>query len=218
MTKPPTSVKAAAEILREQVIRPLLERSPIQTPLSPEPTASVDSAATRSPASAAPDHEKREADAPFDYAQALQRHPAVNEWLKIVYKASFDRMLSDNERIWRTGQLFVSISLGAFAALVALKSPVKPWMVVVLGTASSSLMWTWLIVADNHRAFQQKSDAWLLAIHQVIGINDPLPAKIGGSLRTKGDMVQKVRWALAIGVTLSWFALWVLTKCAVIGL
>ena len=37
-------------------------------------------------------------------------------WLQTLYTSYLNRMLSDNERIWRTGALFVPLSLSAFAA------------------------------------------------------------------------------------------------------
>ena len=55
--------------------------------------------------------------------------------LESLFKHYTDRMLSDNERIWRTGALFVPISLAAFAALTAVKC-LQVWQILVLGAPS----------------------------------------------------------------------------------
>jgi hypothetical protein len=39
-----------------------------------------------------------------------------SKWLQTLYTSYLNRMFSDNERIWRTGALFVPLSLSAFAA------------------------------------------------------------------------------------------------------
>jgi hypothetical protein len=43
-----------------------------------------------------------------------------NRWLELLFKHYSDRMLSDNERIWRTGALLIPLSLAAFAALAGI--------------------------------------------------------------------------------------------------
>lgn len=81
-----------------------------------------------------------------------------HDWLKTLYKSFSDRMLSDNERIWRTGAILLPLSLSTFAAVVSIKD-LHTWHIVVLGFTSSALIWSWLFIAENHRAFQQKSEA-----------------------------------------------------------
>jgi hypothetical protein len=150
------------------------------------------------------------------------RQEDPNDWLKILYKAFSDRMLSDNERIWRTGAILVPLSLSAFAALVSLKE-LQPWQVLVLGSASSALLWCWLIIAENHRAFQQKSEAWLVAIQETIGIEKSGGAKVKGNMPNRfltfRAAVQWMRWVLAVGVTGAWIVLWWLawSSCLTMG-
>lgn len=134
-----------------------------------------------------------------------------NDWLKTLYNAFGNRMLSDNERIWRTGAILVPLSLSAFAALVAMNS-LRPWKVLVLGSASSALLWCWLIIAENHRAFQQKSEAWLLAIQETVGFERAGGPKVKGNAPNRflifSAAIQGMRWVLAVGVTAAWAVLW----------
>ncbi len=53
------------------------------------------------------------------------------EWMKLLYSSYLQRMLSDNERIWRTGAIFVPLSLSALAALVTIKD-LTIWRILVL--------------------------------------------------------------------------------------
>lgn len=92
-----------------------------------------------------------------------------SKWLEALFKHYSDRMLSDNERIWRTGALFVPIALAAFAALTAIKL-LQLWHIVALAAPSMTLMWAWIVIAENHRSFQQKSEAWLIAIQRVMDL------------------------------------------------
>ena len=141
--------------------------------------------------------------------QAQGKDP--NDWLKTLYNAFGNRMLSDNERIWRTGAILVPLSLSAFAALVA-TTPLRPWKVAVLGAASSVLLWFWLVIAENHRAFQQKSEAWLLAIQEAVGFERAGGPKIEGNALNRflifPAAIQAMRWVLAVGVTVAWIVLW----------
>jgi len=131
----------------------------------------------------------------------------TQDWLMTLYKSRADRMLSDNERIWRTGSLFVPLSLSAFAALISIKHP-KSLQVLILGLASFALIWCWMFIAENHRAFQQKSEAWLVAIEETIGLKNTGSDKVKGNLLnralTRGGAVQRTRWVLAIAITAMW--------------
>lgn len=133
------------------------------------------------------------------------------DWLKTLYNSFSNRMLSDNERIWRTGAIFVPLSLSAFAALVSM-SNLDSWKVLTLGLASSALLWCWLFIAENHRAFQQKSEAWLVAIQETIGLEKVGGPKVRGNKLNQilifGAAIQWMRWLLTIGVTAAWAYLW----------
>ncbi|MDX1700213.1 MAG: hypothetical protein R3250_06310 [Melioribacteraceae bacterium] len=93
----------------------------------------------------------------------------LDEWLRTLYDSFLNRMLSDNERIWKTGVLFIPLSLSAFGALIAIDNIIW-WKVAVLGFASSTIIRVWNIIAENHRTFQQNSEAWLIAIQETIGL------------------------------------------------
>jgi hypothetical protein len=152
---------------------------------------------------------KRAIDRCVEQLRAEGQNP--HAWLMTLYKARSERMLSDNERIWKTGNIFVPISLSAFAALLAIKD-VKSSQVLTIGLASFALIWFWIIIAENHRAFQQKSDEWLVTIQKKIGINYTGSGKVKGNLlnrmSTSSGAVQGTRWALAIGITAAWVLLY----------
>lgn len=141
--------------------------------------------------------------------QAEGKDPS--DWLKTLYTAFLNRMLSDNERIWRTGAILVPLALSAFAALVAMKD-LDAWEVAVLGSASSVLLWWWLIIAENHRAFQQKSEAWLVAIQETVGFERAGGHKVRGNGLSRvvifPGAVQLTRWGLPVVVTAAWIVLW----------
>lgn len=140
------------------------------------------------------------------------------KWLEILFKHYSDRMLTDNERIWRTGALFVPVSLAAFAALSSIKC-LHFWHIILLAVPSSLLMWAWIVIAENHRAFQQKSEAWLIAIQKLIDLDAPVAVKvIAGGLEgrvTKKGAVQRMRWTLLFMVIISWI---IIIICFIVGL
>ncbi len=146
---------------------------------------------------------------------------SYNMWLLQLHKHYTDRMLSDNERIWRTGAIFVPVALGAFGALVALKSPVSWWHILVLGLPSTLLLLLWLVIADNHRAFQQKSEACFQAIEEELGL---FTIKIPSKAQSKGydrfvtfpQAIQKSRWWLAFAVAAFWVVLFILALVGVL--
>jgi hypothetical protein len=137
-----------------------------------------------------------------------------NGWLLRLHEHYTDRMLADNSRIWQISAVFVPVALAAFAPLVAIKGLVHWSHVLVLGMPSTALLWLWLVIAENHRAFQQKSESWLFAIEEARGFfsrhaPNKYPKRPYEKLVTFPRAVQKARWLLVIGVTLFWLALWV---------
>lgn len=138
-----------------------------------------------------------------------------NEWMLRLHEHFTDRMLADNSRIWQIGAIFVPVSLAAFAPLVAIKGAVQWWHVLVLGLPSTGLLWLWLVIAENHRAFQQKSESWLFAIEECRGFisrhsPNKYPRRGYERLVTFKRAVQLSRWWLVIGGTLLWLVLLVL--------
>lgn len=161
-------------------------------PASPNPTGTFDAEVERirvqlsqiAPQPAQPDH----------------------DWLRALYGHFGERMRSDNERIWSTGEIFVPISLSGFAALLAIDEPAI-WKTSILALGSSFLLLLWLFLAESHRSFQRKSEAWLVAILRTIGVQDIGSAKVieGWQNRLFTSLsVQRMRLALAIIVALGW--------------
>lgn len=108
-----------------------------------------------------------------------------DEWLKCLYNNYHSRFLSDNERIWGNGRIMIPFSLSAFGLYANLDKP-DFLQVLILGLASSGLIALWLVNAESHRAFQNKSMAWLVAIENVIvGKDLSVPVKVYDDKMTK---------------------------------
>jgi hypothetical protein len=133
-----------------------------------------------------------------------------DEWLRFLYDNYHKRFLSDNERIWDNGKLMIPFSLAAFGIYANIVYP--SWIqLIVLGVASSALSIIWLINAENHRAFQNKSIAWVMAIERLIGLDKIRVVKISDDELNKklsGQAVvrRSIRW-LSFGVPLVWMLL-----------
>ena len=140
---------------------------------------------------------------PRDTANADE---AGDKWLSTLYTSYLTRMLSDNGRIWSIGAIFIPLSLSAFAAYPAISAP-TPFKLWVLASASSALIWCWLFIAENHRAFQEKSRAWLVAIqrHLKVDVGGVKVVEPGlNQMLTGSGIIQQMRWWLAYLVTGGW--------------
>jgi hypothetical protein len=126
------------------------------------------------------------------------------EWLKLLYKSFTERFLSDNSRIWTTGAVMIPFSLAPLAVLLTLREPDQIHF-LVLATASLTIYVSWLVIADGHRRFQNKSYAWLLAIQQVIGLNDTGPSKLGEYMLTKWVTVRRMRYIILLILVMGWW-------------
>ena len=139
--------------------------------------------------------------------KALEGRSDKEEWLRSFYQLYTQRFLSDNNHIWTTGAIMIPASLAGFA-VVAGANNITIGPIVVLGIASTLLMFSWVVIGENHRAFQNKSLAWIKAIEKVVGINDTFCPKIldEGSVGfvVKSGMVQEMRWGLLLLVFLGW--------------
>jgi hypothetical protein len=135
----------------------------------------------------------------------------VDTWLQILYGAYHDRFLADNQSVWSNGNLFVPFSLSAFA-IYATQSGMGETQFLALALASSALALFWLVNAENHRAFQDKSMARLLAIERVIGLTStraklPDPEDtVNRVLAGRGAVKRMIRF-YAFGVPLLWLLL-----------
>lgn len=130
---------------------------------------------------------------------SLQRE----EWLRTIYQMYHQRFLSDNNRIWTVGAILLPVSLSAFAIPVRVTD--LSWIpLCVLALASTFLIWSWIIIADNHRAFQQKSLAWVVAIQELLNVKDPHGFKLDESWLARNVPVHRMRWMLGWAVPLGW--------------
>lgn len=132
-----------------------------------------------------------------------------DEWLRALLQSYTDRFLHDNDRVWSLGTFFVPVALAAFGVLASLESP-KLWQTIILAVGSSTLLGFWIVIAENLRAFQQKSEAWLVAIQEVAGlqsnaVGEPkVTTNILNRLGTFPGTVQQARWFLFVIVVVAW--------------
>jgi hypothetical protein len=145
--------------------------------------------------------------------KALQHRSKADgdDWLRALYAAYLQQFLSDNNRIWTTGQLMVPLALSPLALLVSIPDSLCSGIkIVVLAMPSIALIWFWLVIAENHRALQEKSRHWLDAIERLLDVQIPGGPKARGALVQAGR-IRQVRWWLASAITIAWLALFVLS-------
>lgn len=125
------------------------------------------------------------------------------ELLRAVYEQRNQRFINDNNKIWTVGSIFIPLSM---AGLTAFKD-VDFASTVLLGIASTMLMGFWVIIAENHRAFQSKSHAVVQAIERHIGL-ELGTAKLDEPklLRMPWFRVPTARWFMLLMVAGIWTA------------
>ena len=139
---------------------------------------------------------------------APNNDPQKDEWLRKLYECYKDRFLSDNDRIWKTGSIMIPLSFAPLAILPSIESP-ETVHYVILGIASFLIYAIWLIIADNHRAFQNKSMAWIIAIEQSVNLVNTGEAKLGKSRFTEVITVKRMRYGVLIVLGILWVIAWI---------
>ena len=130
-----------------------------------------------------------------------------SKWLELLYEENSKMMISDNRNIWTTASIMIPLS---FAPLIALSSIQHPndFQINILALASIIIISTWLVIAENHRAFQEKSRAWMIAIEETIGLQNiginKIFVNIFNRVLTFRGAVQIMRWGLVILMIIGW--------------
>lgn len=82
---------------------------------------------------------------------------------------------------------------------------------------SITLMWCWLVIAENHRAFQQASESWLVAIEQYLGLGPSKTVKVKGNRLnrwlTRPGAIQSMRWWLCLLLSAAWIIVLLGVSC-----
>ncbi|MFZ2444773.1 MAG: hypothetical protein WAW37_00305 [Syntrophobacteraceae bacterium] len=145
------------------------------------------------------------------------------DWLRSIYISYKDRFISDNNRIWTTAAIIVPLSFSPLVFLPKLNNMNIVYF-IALALASLSLMLFWLLTAEAHRSFQNKSMTWLIAIEEIIlgvkdedvkggpirksKVADPIPTwlpKMIRQLLESNRTVQRIRWRAFYALLLCWF-------------
>jgi len=137
------------------------------------------------------------------------------DWLARIYEARLQRFLHDNAKIWSTGALLVPLSLAPFLALGGIEQPQTAHF-VFFGLASFVLMLLWLVIAESHRKYQDRSLEWMREIEHIVGASIRQPAQGIGSTRFRSRWARRAltlavssRWArraLTLAVPVMWVA------------
>lgn len=129
--------------------------------------------------------------------------PEYHKWLENLYNHYVQQFISDNNRIWTTGSIMIPLSFSPFAIFPSANS-LHFIYTILLAIASISIYFAWLVLADNHKAFQNKSLHWIIAIQKTIGINKIGKNKINGSELTDHINVHKMRYLLLKMLLAGW--------------
>jgi VanZ family protein len=135
--------------------------------------------------------------------QAWQSLPAAEQAKSLIalYDSYSSKFLSDNARIWTTAATMIPLSLGSFVVLASIRHPSRA-QIYLLAAAGWVLMSVWLVIAENHRAFQDGAQKVLRDI-EGIWTFPGRPPKSGGSwLLTGPGRVQQMRFVLWAAVTI----------------
>lgn len=139
--------------------------------------------------------------------QSLPEGTHLYDWLKTLYLRYAEKFARDNERIWTTAAIFIPLSLSGLAFL----KDASFIRIVLLAIGSIKLMEFWVNIAENHRAFQNKSQAILKAVEERYALNFN---RIGGTdYFEKMDChrfitmnIQDKRWHMLYYVRRIWWA------------
>lgn len=133
------------------------------------------------------------------------------EITQLLYTTYFERFLNDNNKIWSTGNIFIPLSL---AGLLSLNSLALPYT-CLLALGSMALMRFWVLVAENHRAFQTHAQTIMEAIEGYMGPTIK-PGKLAPHRSIEHKLfgkplftVQNIRWQMFASVCVIWLlAVW----------
>lgn len=96
--------------------------------------------------------------------------------------------------------------VGGFASLASLDQP-SLGQILALAVAGWTIATTWLVIAENHRAFQDHSVAWLRAIERCWGMTRDTAPKASAAALVRPGMIRTARfalwWLITIGAMLT---------------
>lgn len=94
-----------------------------------------------------------------------------DQWLQKLYDRHSERLIQDNERIWRTAAIFIPTALVGFTVLPSAYEK-SPLVTLAIGIASCAVVILWNVIADEHRAFQKVHGMWLDEIRRLLGMDE----------------------------------------------
>lgn len=129
--------------------------------------------------------------------------PNDRRWLLDLHRDYTTRFLSDNNRIWMTTSIFTGFAIAGIGITIG-NSTIHPFLLLVVGVISVTLLCVWNQIADRHRDFQDISLAWLHAIESKVlldgncNVHDGEPTT---SLPRAQDLRRRLTWIVAAGWT-----------------
>ncbi|UOR06880.1 hypothetical protein MUN82_07205 [Hymenobacter aerilatus] len=138
---------------------------------------------------------------PLQLREWLQQPNTQDEWVKKLYDSYTNRFINDNNKIWSTGNIFIPLSLAGLFKLHEMNQT-ETWLV---GIGSVILMLFWVLVAESHRAFQNKAREVANQIEREylqLAVGPPNPHRLLTTFRFL--TVQNIRWAMLVGIVIIW--------------
>lgn len=137
-----------------------------------------------------------------------------SEWLRHLHSEHHERLLHDNNRIWNGAQLLIPAALVPFGALATIQTLPSHGTLSIFALISISLILFWHFMAEGHKAFQQKSLAWMVAIEEELGLfTRDLPSRVFSTEISRSFVVQEndilplVRQILVLLFLIAWLGL-----------
>lgn len=120
-------------------------------------------------------------------------------WLPIFYDRYTERFFKDNEKIWSVGSIFIPLSL---AGLIYLKD-MSFINTCLLAIGSIGLILFWVLIAENFRAYQHKSQVVCRSIEVYNGLTITR-RKVNPHFSIKKIEIHDVRWLTLWGIIFVW--------------
>lgn len=132
--------------------------------------------------------------------QSLKEKHSDDGLLLELYKTQHERYLSENDKIWTTGRVFIPISLSGLGLFGSIQNPAL-WQTLVIAFGSVSLLLFWHYIASRHREFQNYHDLWLeIFEEEMLGISRV-------ERRSKSISLLRIRGLFVFCIILLWAAI-----------
>ncbi len=118
----------------------------------------------------------------------------AESWLREVYRYGASTARADEERVWRTGAIWIPASMVGFLA-VPFALATSPISIAFVALPSILLIRFWNSVAEQRLASEKRSMVWARAIRLELGLDDtPAHAELESRRRIKRARARLTGW------------------------